>query len=73
MSESCDEEFDDSLEQVRGRARHSRVGGNPQGRARVKTMPQHRHVIADLIRNPERQGVWATTRQTNHPGPSLRT
>ena len=36
MSESCDEEFDESLEQVRGLARHSRVGGNPQGRVRVK-------------------------------------
>ena len=36
MSESCDGEFDESLEQVSGRARHSRVGGNPQGRVRVK-------------------------------------
>ena len=36
MSESCDEEFDETLEQVSGRARHSRVGGNPQGRVRVK-------------------------------------
>ena len=33
MSESCDEEFDESLEQVRGRARHARL--DPQSRGAV--------------------------------------
>ena len=30
----------------------------PDTGARVKTMPLHRHVIADLIRNPEGGGEW---------------
>ena len=38
-----------------------------ESKVRVKTMPQHRHVIADLIRNPEGQG----TRHSMHPSPSF--
>ena len=33
-------------------------------KARVKTMHQHRHVIADLIRNPEGQGVLGNNKTT---------
>ena len=72
------------------RHRHSRVGGNLQGVVARQTVilalrqypqggadnntNQHRHVIADLIRNPEGQGVRSnkkTTPTTNSPSPLM--
>ena len=38
----------------------------------MKTMPQHRHVIADLIRNPEGQGDTGEQDNTNQfPSPLM--
>ena len=38
-----------------------------ESKVRVKKMPQHRPVIADLVRNPEGQGVTWGNNKTNQP------